>query len=78
MSLFLDCTGFTRPSGTILLPVQSPPSALFRCFFWLCGVSAAARGFSLVVCGILTAVTSLVAEHKTLGARASAAVAHRP
>ena len=41
-------------------------------YFWLCWVFAAAyglslvalsRGYSLVVCGLLTAAASLVAEH---------------
>ena len=45
---------------------------IFIIYFWLCWVFAAAcglslvalsRGYSLVVCGLLTAAASLVAEH---------------
>ena len=45
-------------------------------YVWLCWVFAAAHGLSLVVMhGILTEVTSLVAEHKLYGVQASVVVA---
>ena len=56
-------------------------------FIWLCWVFIAAHGLSLVaasprsyslngVHGLLTAVASLVAEHRLKGAQASAVVEH--
>ena len=55
-------------------------------YFWLLGVFGAGRGLSLVeagrghslavVCRRLTAVASLVAEHKLCGTRASIVATH--
>ena len=54
-------------------------------YFWLCWVFVASRGHSLVVasggyslgCRLLTALTSLIEEHRLWGAQASVVVVHR-
>ena len=60
---------------------------IYLFIFWLCWVFVAARRLSLVaasgglcffvVCGLLIAGASLVAEHGLLGTQASVVVAHR-
>ena len=59
---------------------------VFAFYFWLCWVSVAARGLSLIaahggfsltaVCRLLIAVASLVREHRLWGTRTAVVAAH--
>ena len=64
-----NVTSYTLPPLPLTVLLQSSIDIsifiyLFLISFWLHGVSVAAHGFSLVVCGLLIAVASLVAEHR--------------